>query len=344
MDNEHSPIILLEKKNSLNCNDINSLKKDFSFDNLSKTLKEMEQLINSIPKNEDNVTVIESLKEKINICYTQISDLQKSTKIILQNQIENQNLENNNQNNIDNKMDLMLNKIDIIIKMINSNQIEELNSEEIKEKIYENGDKYIGQFKNGKKHGKGKMFYSDKNYYDGEWFNDLKMGQGKLTLANGDIYEGTFKNNLMEGYGNYTYKNGRIYEGQFISNLMEGKGRYKFPTGNEYIGDFQKGLFNGKGTFLYSNGDRFEGMYKNGKKNGNGIYYFKSGEKYIGEWVKDERHGEGVLTRKNGKEERQYFENGKLKTMKNSKILLRNNNICDYVKEIIKIKYSIYLL
>ena len=57
-------------------------------------------------------------------------------------------------------------------------------------------------------------------------------------------------------------------------------------------------------------------MYKKGKKNGQGIYYFKSGEKFIGEWLKDERNGEGVLIRKNGKEEKQYFENGKQKKIK----------------------------
>ena len=312
--NEYLPIIL-DKKNPSEISVINELQKDSAFNPLSNTLKEIEQLINKLTVNEENSSIIESLKQKILLSQKQLEELQK-TKIEKDIQNQNQHQQNPFQINMGDKMDLMLNKIDIIINMMNSNNKQEVNSDETIEKIYENGDKYIGQFKNGKKHGKGKMFYSDKNFYDGEWFNDLKNGQGQQTFANGDVYEGNFRNNLMEGYGNYTYKNGRIYEGQFLSNLMEGKGRYKFPTGNEYIGDFQKGLFSGKGTFLYSNGDRYEGMYKKGKKNGQGIYYFKSGEKFIGEWLKDERNGEGVLIRKNGKEEKQYFENGKQKKIK----------------------------
>ena len=56
-------------------------------------------------------------------------------------------------------------------------------------------------------------------------------------------------------------------------------------------------------------------------KNGPGIYYFKTGEKFTGEWLKDQRHGEGVLIHKNGAEEKQIFENGKQKNLKNT----RNN-------------------
>lgn len=35
--------------------------------------------------------------------------------------------------------------------------------------VYENGDKYIGEYHNDKKQGKGKYFYSDKCKYDGLW-------------------------------------------------------------------------------------------------------------------------------------------------------------------------------
>ena len=303
--------IILEKKSSSEIPRLIDQNKELPIDSLSRTIKEIEQLINSIPINEENTSIIEALKQKIILGQSQLSQIQKFNS-------EKESQISNNQNS---KMDLMLNKIDIILDIMNSKKIEEPNSDEIKEKIYENGDKYLGQFKNGKKHGKGKMFYSDKSYYDGDWFNDLKMGHGQLTLANGDKYEGTFKNNLMEGYGNYFYKNGRIYEGQFINGFMEGKGIYKFTTGNQYIGDFQKGLFNGKGTYLYTNGDRFEGMYQKGKKNGSGIYYFKTGEKYKGEWIRDERNGEGVLIHKNGKEEKQYFENGKQRNIKSTKTI-----------------------
>ena len=194
------PIVLEKTKSNENHENQN----ESSFQKLSKTLKEIEELINLIPSNKENDPVIESLKQKIKLGQTQLLELQKTSKEEI--------VQNNNPQNIDNKMNLMLNKIDILIDMMNSNHAKNENTEEVIEKIYDNGDKYIGQFKYGKKNGKGKMFYADKSYYEGEWYNDLKNGQGHQTMNNGDIYDGTFKNNLMEGYGNYLLQEMNILE------------------------------------------------------------------------------------------------------------------------------------
>jgi hypothetical protein len=311
----------LEQKSSIEINKAEDSFNDLAYNNLSKTLNEIEQLFISLPVNEENKEIVTSLKEKIALSQTQLTELKSQQQLNTDKDINNIIIKpinySHNSESIDKKMDLMLNKMDIMLNLINSHSVEAPNDEPV-EKVYENGDKYLGQIKNGKKHGKGIMYYSDQSSYDGEWFNDLKNGHGVQNLANGDKYEGNFKNNLKEGYGTYTFKNGRIYEGQFVKDVMEGKGRYKFPTGNEYIGEFQKGLFNGNATFLYSNGDRFEGQYKNGKKSGKGIYYFKSGERFEGEWLKDERHGEGTFYKKNGKTEKQFYENGKIKKTKKS--------------------------
>ena len=102
---EQLPIILPEKKNTLEMNKIN----ESSFVILSKTLKEIEQLTNSIPITEENNSIIESLKQKIYLSQNQLSDIKKSKTQIIQEQ----NQITNNQNNTDSKMDLMLNKIDI---------------------------------------------------------------------------------------------------------------------------------------------------------------------------------------------------------------------------------------
>ena len=76
--NEQLPIILQEKKNSSEINKINESQNESPFDALSKTLKEMEQLINSIPTNEENSAIIESLQLKIALSQGQLSELQKS--------------------------------------------------------------------------------------------------------------------------------------------------------------------------------------------------------------------------------------------------------------------------
>ncbi|TNV81253.1 hypothetical protein FGO68_gene16862 [Halteria grandinella] len=58
---------------------------------------------------------------------------------------------------------------------------------------------YIGDFRDGKSHGKGKYIYPNGKTYDGEWENDKKHGYGKMTLADGSVQEGIWKeNNFLE--------------------------------------------------------------------------------------------------------------------------------------------------
>ena len=59
--------------------------------------------------------------------------------------------------------------------------------------IYPNGEKYEGDWKNGKYHGHGTFTYPDGNMYVGEFKDGLKNGQGTLTSPYGEKYEGKFK-------------------------------------------------------------------------------------------------------------------------------------------------------
>ena len=47
---------------------------------------------------------------------------------------------------------------------------------------YPNGDVYVGQWKEGNRHGQGKMVYANGNIYEG-LFEDGKEAEGKTTLA-----------------------------------------------------------------------------------------------------------------------------------------------------------------
>jgi hypothetical protein len=42
----------------------------------------------------------------------------------------------------------------------------------------EDGSKYEGQWKNDKRHGKGKYTFKNGGYYDGEWADGKRQGQG----------------------------------------------------------------------------------------------------------------------------------------------------------------------
>ena len=58
-----------------------------------------------------------------------------------------------------------------------------------------NGDKYIGEYKDGKGHGQGTYTWANGDKYIGEHKDGKKHGQGTYTFANGKKNNGYFMNN-----------------------------------------------------------------------------------------------------------------------------------------------------
>ena len=52
----------------------------------------------------------------------------------------------------------------------------------------------MGEFKDGRKEGKGVYYFSEGTVFEGTWHNDFKV-EGELTLFNGDSFLGIFRNN-----------------------------------------------------------------------------------------------------------------------------------------------------
>ena len=104
-----------------------------------------------------------------------------------------------------------------------------------------NNYKYLGDFRDMKKWGKGKLI-TDKIIYEGDFCNDKFEGKGKIKfLKNGDEYEGSFVNGNIEGVGVFKYLNGDIYEGEFKNGKIHGNGIYKYRIGKIYRGLFENG-------------------------------------------------------------------------------------------------------
>ncbi len=73
-----------------------------------------------------------------------------------------------------------------------------------------NGQKYVGEFKDGNSHGKGVHTWPDGSKYVGEHKDGKKHGQGVRTWPDGDKYVGGYKNGKRHGYGVYTKADGRV--------------------------------------------------------------------------------------------------------------------------------------
>ena len=152
--------------------------------------------------------------------------------------------------------------------------------------------KYIGQWNNDKRHGKGILYYElgtkeqEDNrllsYYDGEFQDNKRHGQGILQYKSGTIYNGQWYNDTKHGYGTIKWSNGDIYQGNWFNNQRHGQGEYiyyttlntksiNFHIHSRYIGTFKNNVRhtlndNKPAIFLYSNGSIYYGHFKHNLK------------------------------------------------------------------------------
>ena len=114
---------------------------------------------------------------------------------------------------------------------------------------YASGACYRGEWKQGLKHGKGSMIYSNQDIYSGDWQNvswnrninivdpsiflqDFRSGEGAyLFSASGARAEGKWEvGNVVDG--SFLQANGTRYTGAFIENRYFGKGQFEFLHSN----------------------------------------------------------------------------------------------------------------
>lgn len=118
--------------------------------------------------------------------------------------------------------------------------------------VWVNGDRYEGDFREGKRTGRGILTFGR-----GEW--------------EGDRYEGDFQDGARTGRGIYTWANGDRYEGDFRDGEHHGRGTFTWATGDRYEGEFQNGDITGNGILTWRNGTRFAGTFRDSEPAGAGI-------------------------------------------------------------------------
>lgn len=62
-----------------------------------------------------------------------------------------------------------------------------------------NGDKYVGDVANGKRHGHGVYYYDSGDKYTGNWNHGKQEGHGVYVYANGDRYVGEWLSGKHNG-------------------------------------------------------------------------------------------------------------------------------------------------
>jgi hypothetical protein len=125
--------------------------------------------------------------------------------------------------------------------------------------------------------------------YVGEWRDGKRNGQGTNTWVNGNKYVGDWKDGKSNGQGTYFHladnaAKGAQYVGEHKDGVRSGRGSLTFPGGTKYIGEFLNGNYNGQGTRTLANGDIYIGEFKDGKYNGQGILTFSDSRRQEGIW------------------------------------------------------------
>ena len=96
----------------------------------------------------------------------------------------------------------------------------------------ENKHKYIGdRNEDGQRHGNGICTYNNGDKYIGEWREDYRHGNGMYILANGEKYIGEYKDDKRNGHGEYTFPEGQKYIGEWKDDKRDGHGEYTLTDG-----------------------------------------------------------------------------------------------------------------
>ncbi|MCX7678954.1 MAG: hypothetical protein N2316_07020 [Spirochaetes bacterium] len=90
---------------------------------------------------------------------------------------------------------------------------------------WEDGARYVGQWKDGKMHGRGSMQWADGSTYEGEWYEGKRCGFGIYVWRSGVKYMGGWKENRKHGQGIAVYPDGRILKGMFYEDQFLGSAK-----------------------------------------------------------------------------------------------------------------------
>lgn len=159
---------------------------------------------------------------------------------------------------------------------------------------YSTGIRYDGEFKNGKRHGRGTCYLLNGNKFVGFWENDYPHGKGVMHKADGSLQEGIWVHGKMQiqekpaetvlVQKDSTSQNQAKDHSCVSGNCVTGTGEYLYENGDRYKGEFLDGLRNGNGLYVYKNGDSYKGAFLNHLYQGQGTLSYADGTSLSGEW------------------------------------------------------------
>jgi hypothetical protein len=142
--------------------------------------------------------------------------------------------------------------------------------------LYDDGSKYVGSFRAGRRNGVGTYTTSKGDQYIGKYVADKLNGSASWSSeTRGERFEGLWENHKPNGHGKYYYIDGSTYEGNWKDGKRHGRGLLLYSTNPSprkrnmekyeisYNGDWNEDVKDGFGIIEYSDGSRIETKFKN---------------------------------------------------------------------------------
>lgn len=167
------------------------------------------------------------------------------------------------------------------------------------------GQKYTGEFQHNRPNGWGTRTFPNVGKYVGEEKDGLKHGQGIFSYENGTRDEGIWEKDKFKtptkvtypvpisrrepapepvpaktSVTNFSYGDG-TYTGEVVEGKPNGKGEYRWNNGTVDKGEFVNGALNGQGTRTFGGSNmRYTGRFKDNKCFGEGVRIFPRDDGY----------------------------------------------------------------
>ena len=151
--------------------------------------------------------------------------------------------------------------------------------------------RYVGEWKDGKRHGQGKYVLYDEWTYEGEWKDGKRNGQGTYSVGLSE-YIGEWKDDKKDGQGTFNWSKccGIIDSGEWKDDKLHGQGTQISLDEYSYVGEFEDGQLHGQGEMeilskmnkrIVEGGgkkvSKYVGGFAYGKFNGIGTLYYVDG-------------------------------------------------------------------
>ena len=131
--------------------------------------------------------------------------------------------------------------------------------------VFSNGQKYVGEWKDGEEQGQGVQTWGSNSKYDGGWKEGKRHGQGTYRMECGATYVGGFYEGEYHGKGSTTWSDG-TYDKNCTYQYGEiyGERICYFANGTILMQNYKDGKRHGKQTYIYTNGSKEESLWENG--------------------------------------------------------------------------------